>query len=96
MIEIPWMQAKYHWRRFVTWTRDTIDSEIEALLGAYGSTCQIRFRRALSSYMQNILKLESVSDGLHVVKFIVVNPMHATLVNVDQLRVSVLPPYIAY
>ena len=29
MIEILWKQAKYHWRRFVTWTRDTIDSEIE-------------------------------------------------------------------
>jgi transposase len=43
MIEILWKQAKYHWRRFVTWTRDTIDSEIDALLGAYGSTYQIRF-----------------------------------------------------
>jgi len=43
MIDILWKQAKYHWRRFVTWTRDTIDSEIDTLLGAYGSTYQIRF-----------------------------------------------------
>ena len=34
MIEILWKQAKYHWRRFITWTHDTIDSEIDALLGA--------------------------------------------------------------
>jgi hypothetical protein len=43
MIEILWKQAKYQWRRFLIWARDTIDSEIDALLAAYGSTYQIRF-----------------------------------------------------
>jgi transposase len=26
LIEIVWKHAKYHWRRFVTWTKDTIDA----------------------------------------------------------------------
>ncbi|WEF29177.1 hypothetical protein PYR66_05475 [Klebsiella aerogenes] len=24
LIEIVWKQAKYHWRRFITWTKDTM------------------------------------------------------------------------
>jgi transposase len=35
-IETLWKHAKYHWRRFVTWTKETIDAEIENLLGGYG------------------------------------------------------------
>ena len=42
-IEILWKHAKYHWRRFVTWTKETIDAEIENLLGGYGSKFEIRF-----------------------------------------------------
>ncbi|MBK3824089.1 IS630 family transposase, partial [Paraburkholderia aspalathi] len=33
----------YHWRRFVTWTKETIDAEIAKLLGGYGSEFEIRF-----------------------------------------------------
>jgi transposase len=43
LIEIIWKQAKYHWRRFVTWTKETIDDEIAALLGGYGSKFEISF-----------------------------------------------------
>ncbi|MGV7244916.1 transposase, partial [Caballeronia sp. M23-90] len=42
-IETLWKHAKYHWRRFVTWTKETIDAEIENLLGGYGSKFEIRF-----------------------------------------------------
>ncbi|WP_080411757.1 transposase [Burkholderia ubonensis] len=27
-IEIVWRQLKYRWRRFVTWTKQTIDAEL--------------------------------------------------------------------
>jgi transposase len=43
LIEIVWKHAKYHWRRFVTWTKETIDTEIAKLLGDYGSEFEIRF-----------------------------------------------------
>ena len=43
LIEIVWKHAKYHWRRFVTWTKETIDAEIAKLLGGYGSEFEIRF-----------------------------------------------------
>ena len=43
LIEIVWKHAKYHWRRFVTWTKDTICAEIETLLGDKHSKFEIRF-----------------------------------------------------
>jgi hypothetical protein len=43
LIEIVWKHAKYHWRRFVTWTKETIDAEIAKLLAGYGSEFDIRF-----------------------------------------------------
>ncbi|MBK3823988.1 hypothetical protein G3A41_37985 [Paraburkholderia aspalathi] len=43
LIEIVWKHAKYHWRRFVTWTKETIDAEIAKLLSGYGSEFEIRF-----------------------------------------------------
>lgn len=43
LIEIVWKQAKYHWRRFITWTRDTMDCELDSLLGGYGSRYAINF-----------------------------------------------------
>jgi len=42
-IEILWKHAKYHWRRLVTWTKETIDAEIEKLLNGFGSEFQIKF-----------------------------------------------------
>ncbi|WP_198030889.1 transposase, partial [Cupriavidus sp. amp6] len=43
LIEIVWKHAKYHWRRFVTWTKETIDAEIDKLLSGYGSKFEISF-----------------------------------------------------
>jgi transposase len=42
LIEI-WKHARYHWRRFVTRTRETIDAEIEKLVDGLSSYFQIRF-----------------------------------------------------
>jgi len=36
MIEIVWRHLKYRWRRFVTWTKETIDAELAELLRGYG------------------------------------------------------------
>ena len=43
LIEMVWKHAKYHWRRFVSWSKETIDSEIAELLNGYGSKIQINF-----------------------------------------------------
>jgi transposase len=43
LIEIVWKHAKYHWRRFVTWTKETIDAELGQLLAGYGPEFEIRF-----------------------------------------------------
>ncbi|REF28645.1 transposase [Xenorhabdus cabanillasii] len=37
LIEIVWKQAKYHWRRFITWTQETMENELNTLLGGYGN-----------------------------------------------------------
>ena len=42
-IEIVWKHFKYHWRRFVTWTKETIDAELAALLSGYGTKFQVNF-----------------------------------------------------
>ena len=43
LIEIVWKHFKYHWRRFVTWTTQTIDTELAELLGGYGTRFQVNF-----------------------------------------------------
>jgi transposase len=43
MIEIVWRHLKYRWRRALTWTRETIDAELAALLSRYGPYFQINF-----------------------------------------------------
>jgi transposase len=43
LIVIVWKHAKYHWRRFVTWTKEPINAEIAKLLAGYGSKFEIRF-----------------------------------------------------
>jgi transposase len=43
LIELIWKHAKYHWRRFATWTKETIDAELGKLLAGYGSEFEIRF-----------------------------------------------------
>lgn len=42
-IEMLWLKAKYHWRRFVTWSAENFETELHALLGSYGSKFQINF-----------------------------------------------------
>jgi transposase len=43
LIEIVWKKLKYHWRRFVTWSKESFDNELHALLSGYGSKFQISF-----------------------------------------------------
>ena len=40
MIEIVWQKLKYRCRRFVTWTKETIDAELAESLHGYGSAFQ--------------------------------------------------------
>lgn len=43
MIEILWKQAKYHWREFVTWSKDEFRSKITEMLDGFGSKFTISF-----------------------------------------------------
>ncbi|CBJ89727.1 conserved hypothetical protein [Xenorhabdus nematophila ATCC 19061] len=43
LIEIVWKQAKYHWRRFITWTQNTMEHELNTLLKGYGDQFAINF-----------------------------------------------------
>ncbi|WP_233890041.1 IS630 family transposase [Paraburkholderia flagellata] len=43
MIEIVWRHLKYRWRSALTWKRETIDTELNALLNKYGPDFQIDF-----------------------------------------------------
>ncbi|MBE8597648.1 transposase [Xenorhabdus sp. BG5] len=43
LIEIVWRQAKYHWRRFITWTQETMEYELNTLLAGYGNKFAINF-----------------------------------------------------
>jgi hypothetical protein len=36
-------QAKYHWREFFTWTKETLPETARELLDGYGSKFQISF-----------------------------------------------------
>lgn len=42
-IEIVWKQAKYHWRRFVTWSKDELLEEVLKLMNGVGSDYKIGF-----------------------------------------------------
>jgi len=42
-IEIVWKQAKYFWRRFTTWTKETLEQEVRSLIAGYGPKFQINF-----------------------------------------------------
>ncbi len=43
LIEMVWREAKYRWRRFVTWSRETFDAELANLLNRYGNQFSISF-----------------------------------------------------
>ena len=36
LIEMVWKQAKYHWRRFVTWSKDELLGEVQSLMDGVG------------------------------------------------------------
>lgn len=40
-IEIVWKQAKYHWRRFVTWSKEQLLNEVQGLMQKIGKTFKI-------------------------------------------------------
>jgi transposase len=42
-IEILWKHAKYHWRKFTTWTRENLAHEINALFNGYGDNFEISY-----------------------------------------------------
>ncbi|WP_424218128.1 transposase [Azovibrio sp.] len=43
LIEIVWKQAKYHWREFATWSKDTFRAKVSELLDGFGTKFQIGF-----------------------------------------------------
>lgn len=43
LIEMVWKKAKYHWRRFINWSKETLESELDKLLGAYGDRFAVNF-----------------------------------------------------
>lgn len=43
LIEMVWKHAKYYWRRFSAWTKDTLHQEVQNLLNGYGTKYQISF-----------------------------------------------------
>jgi hypothetical protein len=43
LIEIVWKHAKYHWRRFMTWSKGQLAEEVRKLLDPFGNNFKIRF-----------------------------------------------------
>jgi transposase len=43
LIEIVWKHFEYHWRRFLTWTNETIDAELAELLNRYDTKFHVNF-----------------------------------------------------
>lgn len=43
LIEIVWKQAKYHWRRFMTWSKEQLREEVAKLMDSVGYQFKICF-----------------------------------------------------
>ena len=43
LIEILWKQAKYHWRKFTTWTKDMLLEETNKIFCEYGNKFKIDY-----------------------------------------------------
>lgn len=43
LIEILWKHAKFHWRGFTSWTKDTLIPEVTNLLSSFGSKFHINY-----------------------------------------------------
>ncbi len=42
-IELVWKHAKYHWHRFVTWSKEQLFDEVQNLMAGVGSGFKISF-----------------------------------------------------
>lgn len=42
-IEILWKHAKYHWRKFTTWTKENLRNEISEIFNGYGDKFKINY-----------------------------------------------------
>jgi transposase len=43
LIEILWKHAKYHWRKFTTWTKENLLCEVGEIFNGYGRKFEIRY-----------------------------------------------------
>jgi len=43
LIEILWKQAKYHWRKFTTWTKEQLIDEVNQIFQGYGDNFKISY-----------------------------------------------------
>ena len=43
LIEIVWKHAKYHWRRFITWSKEQLRQEVTKLMDSVGHQFKICF-----------------------------------------------------
>lgn len=43
LIEILWKQAKYHWRDFTAWSRESLMREVNDLIGGFGTKFHISY-----------------------------------------------------
>jgi transposase len=43
LIEILWKHVKYHWREFVTWSKNSLIENINNILGNYGNKFKINY-----------------------------------------------------
>ncbi len=43
LIEILWKQAKYHWRKFTTWTKESLLEEVNSIFCSYGNEFKINY-----------------------------------------------------
>ena len=43
LIEILWKQAKYHWRKFTTWSKENLLCEVNEIFHGYGEKFEISY-----------------------------------------------------
>ncbi|ECJ2476346.1 hypothetical protein FNI67_23485, partial [Salmonella enterica subsp. diarizonae] len=57
VIEMVWKNAKYHWRRFINWRKETLESELDKLLGAYGDRFAVNLSWLVIKKIMNFYSL---------------------------------------
>jgi transposase len=43
LIEMVWKHAKYHWRKFTTWSKENLFDEVQGIFQQYGSKYKITY-----------------------------------------------------